>query len=311
MKNKSKIIILFSIFYFLFSSQAMAAKLELNSPVSEIGTGQQFKIDLMLDAENEDINAVEGIVAFSPAILELKSVKDGDSIINFWIEKPNQKEAGRIKFSGIVPGGFRGILGPYWEGYKPGKVFSLIFAAKSEGGGAVEIKNAKVLLNDGQGTPANVQISNFQFNIKDVGRPYINDVRRPDIDPPELFAPEVASNPNIFGGKWFLVFAAQDKISGIDHYELQETPGREPNKNNWHAAESPFLLKDQSLSSYIFVKAVDRSGNSRIVYLPPKVSWYQKPIVYIPIIFIALIGVIIIWRWIRKLWRQKTEKYGY
>ena len=30
-------------------------------------------------------------------------------------------------------------------------------------------------------------------------------------------------DPNVFDGKWFLVFAALDKGSGIDHYEVMET----------------------------------------------------------------------------------------
>lgn len=308
--SKIKIIILFSIFYFIFSVPVLAAELFFNSKTQEIGVGQEFQVDLMLDAEGQDINAAEGKIIFPENLFELKIINDGGSIINFWVEKPDQKKAGEIKFSGVIPGGFRGVLGPYWKGYKSGKALSLIFAAKKEGSGAIEIRGAKVLLNDGNGTPANLKISNFQFNIKDVGRPYM-DVRRSDIDPPELFTPEISSDPNVFDGKWFLVFAAQDKGLGVDYYAIHESARTKEaariNTKDWTVAESPYVLKDQKLRSYIYVKAVDKAGNERFAILPPRFApWYKKPLVDIIVGLIGLIVLLLI-RW---LWLY-TKKHEY
>ncbi len=300
--SKLKILFLLSAFYFLFSFRVNAAQLNLTSQTQEIGVSQQFQADLMLDAENEDINAIEGKVIFPATLLELKEIRDGDSIISFWVEKPNQKEAGEIKFSGIVPGGFRGVLGPYWQRYKPGKVFSLIFTAKKEGEGAIEIHGVKVLLNNGEGMPVDLKISNFQFLIsKQVPSSKFQVPSSKDTDPPELFTPEVSRDLNIFNGRWFLVFAAQDKVSGIDHYEIQETRKKEPDKNKWNVVESPALLKDQSRSSYIFVKAIDRAGNERVVVVMPEFRpWYRKPIVDMILTLVALVMLILIVKWLRR-----------
>ena len=160
--QKIKIVL---VFYFLFfiAFSAEAAKLELVSQSSEIGVGSQFQIDLMLDAEGQDINAIEGNITFPKSLLEIKEIYTGNSIINFWIEKPQINA--EIKFSGVIPGGFSGVLSPYYKGGRPGKVFSLIFAAKKEGADAVEIHGAKVLLNDGQGTQAKLQVSSFSFQV--------------------------------------------------------------------------------------------------------------------------------------------------
>lgn len=313
MKNKFKIIIIFFIFYFLFSSHANAAILNLVSPVSEIGINQQFQVDLMLDAEGQNVNAVEGNIIFQKNLLEIKEIYIGSSIVNFWVEKPQiGAEPARginaeIKFSGIIPGGFSGVLSPYYKGEKPGKVFSVVFAAKKEGSGAVEIRDAKVLLNDGQGTQASLAISNFKFQVSSLiqdTKYQIPDTIIKDTDPPELFTPEIANDPNVFDGHWFLVFAAQDKISGIDGYFVHETTQKKDitqiNTNDWIAAKSPYLLTDQKLRSYIYVKAVDKAGNSRIVYLPPRAPWYKKWPVYI---FIGL-GVMIVLLLSRWLWRK-------
>jgi len=308
MKNKFKIIILLSTFYFLFSLQASAASLNLVSQTNEIDIGSQFQVDLMLDAEGEDINAIEGSIIFPKNLLEIKEIYTGSSIIKFWVERPQMNA--EIKFSGVIPGGFSGVLSPYYKGGRPGKVFSLIFAAKTEGVGNVAIKNAKVLLNDGQGTEADVRISNFQFLISNqIPSSTFQAPSSKDTNPPELFTPEIARDPDIFNDKWFLVFAAQDKDSGVDYYEIAEKRGSNITQNyaelRWQAAESPYLLEDQKLKSYTYVRVIDKAGNTRIVYLPPTVPWYKKWPVYI-LVGLGLVVVLLLIRW---LWRKsKSQK---
>src|SRR3989344_3501467 len=231
MKYHFLFFLLLTTFYLLLTFPAEAASLNLVSPVSEIGVGQQFQVDLMLDAEGEIINAIEGEITFSKELLEIREIRDGDSIINLWVERPSIKPTGKVIFSGIIPAGFAGVLSPYYEGRRPGKIFSLIFTSKGEGEGTVNLENEKVLLHDGLGTPAKLGILNFEFRIlkREVRIP---DSRFPipeDKDSPEDFKPEIASNQNVFEGKYFLVFAAHDKGSGIDHYEIQETRNKEKN----------------------------------------------------------------------------------
>lgn len=293
MKNKLKIIILFFVFYFLFFLQAMAAKLELVSSISEIGVGQQFQIDLMLDTEGEEINAVEGKISFPGNLLELREIRDGNSVVNFWIERPKIKQADAINFSGITPGGYKGTKG---------FIFSAVFEAKKEGSGAIEIRDVKVLLNDGQGTPAKTTISNFSAYVKtsaDKQFPISNQIPK-DTYPPELFIPEIASDQNIFDGKWFLVFATQDKGSGIDHYKVCERI-----KTKCAIAESPYVLQNQNLDRKVFVKAIDKNGNERIVVLPPKFPpWYQKPLVDIIAGLFGLAVLLLIIRWLMRRYKR-------
>lgn len=305
---KLKIIILFSIFYFVLSLQANAANLNLVSPVSEIGVSQEFQVDLFLDAEGQDINAAQGKIIFPENLFELKSINDGNSVITLWIQKPAYVKGEGIEFSGVVPGGFSGVLSPYYKGEKPGKVFSLVLEAKSEGYGSIEIKDAKVLLNDGQGTLADLKISNFQFLISKQAPVFqIPVAQTKDTDPPELFTPEISRDPSLFDNKWFLVFAAQDKGSGIDKYLIYELPRIKEQiaTNEWIEAVSPYLLEDQKLRSYIYIKAIDKAGNSRIVYLPPTAPWYKKWPGYI---ILGLFGLVVLLLVIRWLWRKLKHR---
>jgi hypothetical protein len=279
----------------------LAAEISFDTKVQEINVGQQFQVNVILNTEGEELNAVEGNVIFPNDLATLKEIRDGNSIISFWIERPHErqetrnKEQGEIMFSGIIPGGYKETNG---------FLFSALFTAKTEGKGIIEFRNIRALKNDGLGTPANVKISNFQFNIKDVRRPYM-DVRRPEIkdsEPPEDFKPEIASDPNIFDGKYFLVFAAQDKGLGIEHYEVLESRKQKIENRRWETAGSPYLLKDQKLRSFIYVKVIDKAGNERIVSLAPRypLKWYEFPLVWI----IIILGVVILYIFRKILWQE-------
>ena len=277
---KLKIIIFTAILLFSASS-AFAAEALLEVKSSEIQIGSKFEAEFFLNTENENINAVEGKIVFPENLLELKEIRDGNSIINFWIERPKAKD-GEIPFSGIIPGGYLG---------EKGLIFSVVFQPIQEGQGLIEIRDMKTLLNDGTGTETNTTISNLQLVISGqapASQPAV--VETKDIDIPESFKPMVASDSAIFDGKYFLVFVTQDKGSGIDHYEVRE--GREP----FVVAESPYLLQDQNLHKKIAVKAVDRSGNERLVTLPPQkpLLWYENYIILaILIIMVFIAGVIL------------------
>lgn len=317
---------LYSIFYILNPVPAFAAELKLSSSqTQEIALGQQFQVDLLLDAEGESLNAIEGKIVF-PDILELKNIYDGDSIISLWVEKPSLNSKfyplNSVFFSGIIPGGFRGVLSPYWQGLKPGKVFSLIFEAKNPGAGTIEAKDVRTLLNDGKGTETGVKTSNYpsdsaggqfliskQIPIRRFGG-QTPTLETKDGEPPESFRPEIIRDPNVSDNKWFLVFAAQDKGTGIERYEILEKKeyrirnlGPSPesyilHSKSWIKAESPYILNDQKLRSYIYVKAVDGAGNERTVIIEPRypLKWYENYWIWVIIILIIMVAVLLFLR---------------
>jgi len=319
---------LYSVFYILNPIPVIAAEIFFEAEKGEIALGQDFQVNLKIDAQNESINAIEGKIVFPEDLLQLKEIRDGDSIINFWVERAffrNDSCANnlcQLFFSGIIPGGFEGITGPDSQGRKPGKILGLIFRTKKVGEGAINIESVKALLNDGLGTSAKVSLLPLQFKISSE-TPYMPEPSSiEDNQPPEEFQPIIAQDPNIFEGKYFLVFASQDKGSGIDHYEVYENSGfRIQNLgkmikkilcpksyilNSWDAAESPYLLNDQNLRSYVYVKTADKAGNERITVLPPRypLLWYENYWIWAMIIVGIIVGIIIAYFGSRILWRK-------
>ena len=275
--QKLKIIILLAVFMPFLAVMPVFSQ--------EIKKGEQFEVSVFLNAESEAINAVEGKVVFPADVLELKEIRDGNSIINFWVERP-KNNGNQIIFSGIIPGGYQEANG---------HIFSVAFQARQDGTSTIEIRDAKILLNDGNGTPSKTAIFNFQFSIF---KPALDN----DTDLPEDFKPEIASDPSIFEGKWFLVFGTQDKGLGIGHYEAQENKKNKIGGEKWLAVESPFLLKDQELKSFIFVKVIDKAGNERIVVVEPRypIRWYGQPLIW----SIIILGIIILYIVKKTLWKK-------
>jgi len=293
--QKIKIILIACLLLFV-AVPALAAEIFFDTKTQEIGVNQQFQVDLILDTENEEVNALDGKIIFSQDILELKEIRDGDSIINFWVERPRKTE--EVVFSGIIPGGYMG---------KEGLIFSAIFQSKEQGEGVIEIREAKALFNDGKGTEVPLTISNFQFLIsKQIPISQIPMPEIKDTEPPESFAPQIAADPAIFEGKWFLVFATQDKGSGVDGYEVLESRSQKIENRSWETAESPYVLEDQELRSYVFVKAVDKASNERIVVVPPRhpLNWYEEWENW----SIILLGFVVIYVVIRFLWKKRRKQ---
>ncbi|MDD5720826.1 MAG: cohesin domain-containing protein [Candidatus Pacebacteria bacterium] len=297
-KIQKKIIILLSTFSFLFSGPfVFAAEISFNTKVQEVAVGQQFQMEMLLNTDNEAINAIEGEITFPIDLLELEEVRDANSIVNFWVDKPKIESDGQIAFSGIIPGGYQGPRG---------LLFTLIFVSKKEGQATIELHEAKTLLNDGKGTEALLSISPYQFTISQAAR--VSSVSSIiDKEPPESFAPAIAQNPAIANGKWFLVFATQDKRLGIDHYEIKETQQRFLDIfSKWISRESPYILQDQELRSYVFVKAVDKAGNERIVKINPRnpLGWYENYENWL----IIILGLAIAYTIKKFLWRRYLKK---
>ena len=288
------------IFVFIDGFRANAAELSLVG-ANKVGLGQTFQVDVVVNAEGEYVNAFEGRITYDSQFLIAKEMRDGNSIVSFWLDRPKPPEACsescEIIFSGITPGGYFG---------SGGFLFAIIFEAKRSGKTEIGFNLAKVLRHDGQGTPATLATSKLLLKISpDFKAPEVKTIE--DVAPPEDFKPAIGREPTLFEGKHFFVFSTQDKGSGIEKYEVLESRKKKiPPDAQWIIAQSPYLLQDQSLRSYIYVKAVDRKGNERIVMLPPTFVPVYKDYRFWVIILLIVLAALLLRRLI--LWRTKKAK---
>ena len=92
----------------LLPSASFAAEIFFRSDQNVFPTKESFLVEVFMDTESARINAVEGTILFPDELLELKEIREGNSVLNFWVDKPKSAEPGKISFSGMTPGGFSG-----------------------------------------------------------------------------------------------------------------------------------------------------------------------------------------------------------
>lgn len=267
----------------LVPSSALAAKVSFQPAAHALQDTKPFSTTIVINSQEENINTIEGVVKIDPRLSSTEEAKievsDSGSIVNYWVNRPSwDNDKSEIRFSGAIPGGFNGTTGI---------LFSIIFPSYS-GKGSIDnaaiVAELRAYKNDGLATSAD--ISSGQFSVGDVAgqtdsaisdQLYLDGRRKDDI-PPEVFSPQISRDDASYDGKWFISFATIDKQSGIDHYEVQESITGTIDSGKWKITESPYVLQDQQLHSFVYVIAVDRQGNERIIKVFPKnpLSWYQQ-----------------------------------
>lgn len=243
----------------LLPSIVQGAELRPKKVAELINKGDVFDVILVLNTEEEAINTIEASLKYSDN-LDLENISDGNSIINLWISKPKlENSQNSIFLSGLIPGGIR---------TSEGAVLNLTFKSLSDGRADVQISDAKVFLNDPDASEAKLKTVNLNFEIQN--NPSIASQGQKlvlDFLPPDEFEIYLSKDKNILDNSWFISFNAQDKGSGINHYEIREKLlGL---LGDWKIGESPYPLSDQLLLSIIEVRAVDNIGRERMETFVP------------------------------------------
>ncbi len=285
------------VFLLVFGTEAHAATIFFEPPTADFRVFDSVRVDVYVETEGETINAVEGTLIYPSDTLRLTGISDGDSVISLWVERPREVRPGEIRFSGIIPGGFSGVLQPDSPIVKGGKLLRLEFVTESTGDVIINGVDVHVLLNDGNGTRAFVTMLPFDGAVVS-NVPHVI-IPPSDEDAPEPFLVSLHSEQAVYDGKFFIIFSTTDKDSGVDHYEVCEEKNILISKwcvNGWTTATSPHLIADQALESTIKVKAIDRSGNEQIAVLPAEVQtidWWLAGVVVFSICVFALILLIV------------------
>ncbi len=280
--------------YVLIPAPADAAESWFVSDMIEVGS--ESHIFVMMSSD-DPINAVEMSI-HAPDGLRIVDASDGDSVVNFWVERPMVSEDMRsVRFAGIIPGGFSGA---------EGKVIDLSVIADRPGQYTMSFDaSSKLYMNDPTAAGIEIQVRPSRIIASvDVATSSAAIQSDTDVDPPEPFTPVYARISDGDEDFWVVSFETQDKGSGVYLYQVAET--RRPvdmddrfalARLTWTTTWSPYRLSDQETVSHIYVKAVDRKGNVRFGHLDPlrHIPWYRGPIQYILILTVSIALLVFLW----------------
>lgn len=255
---------IFVTFAFFFASSlafpCMAAEVFATYPLSSVSPGSSISVPIELYAKGTPINAIEGNVRI-PANMRLESVSDAGTFVSIWIERPNESDS-VLRFSGIIPGGFEGVLTPYSQTLSAGRLFTLKLKAVSEGIASIVPEITNAYQNDADQSRISVSSRGTTIYVKAESQS-INEPELKDTKPPEAFKAVIGRDKSLFDGRYFVTFATRDGESGMYFYTVEE------GSREAETAVSPYLLKDQSLKLRIIVRAYDQAGNYQESWIEP------------------------------------------
>jgi hypothetical protein len=203
-----------------FADAQMDAALLIQHVPPTIAQQEQFYVDVAIDPQGNNFNGVEGSITFSSNTLQFVRAETGSSIISTFIDTPTLVSAGTVRFSGIIIGGFDGLINPFDQSHKlPGQIVRLVFVGKKPGNVTIASSNVSIAANDGKGTIENLSDTSAASTVSDQVAPSVYNLA--DTIAPTLTA-SVVSNKNLYNGQYTVIFTATDKQSGIDHVELKE-----------------------------------------------------------------------------------------
>jgi hypothetical protein len=272
-----------------------AAVLYLDPGVHTLQRGDAVSLSLRLNVDEsagECVNAIDAVIRY-PSTIQPVDVSVGKSIFNLWVEAPViDREQRTITFAGGLPNGYCGRVAgdPSITNViadlvfrSPGMVVGRPEGDESLNEAFIEFDPVtRVLLNDGQGTPANLQTIGARIVLDRSPSPAQTDAWRDairdDTTPPEEFSITLVQDDQIHNQKYYIVFNTTDKQTGIAEYQVMEEPLESFGAFEWGRADAPWIapngvnyhvLSDQSLNSIIRVRAIDKAGNEYIATLIP------------------------------------------
>ena len=219
--------------------------------------GIRTSVDIYVDPQEESINSVELDVGFPSTLLRFAGYNNSESSIPIWIYEPKEVASGVIHLAGIIPGGLERLYDPEHTTNHNIRLARLYFVATTIGAGNVVAKNIQLLKNDGKGTSITVTTAQSPFSIvaSTKTQPQISPIDAEDKSQPQPFTVSLVGS-SIFGRNPRLaVFNAQDKESGIEHYEAQV------GQSDFQIVSSPYPLPYRLFGYTLTVRAYDFSGN--------------------------------------------------
>lgn len=267
--------------------------------------GEEVGIDVVLDTEGKTATALSGEVSIADdkgAPVALTRIRDGGSLIGVWLKEATMGTAGKVSFSGIIPGGRTST---------DERVLTLYVVPK-EAGMITFSFSGEAFYSNAPGEPIALKRASFGLPVSERSDD-VAPIPVSDNTPPTDIRAIIAQNEAMFDGRPFIIVYAKDAESGVLMYELLEIGAFQPLAGleddtllPWRRIENPDALVYPVNTRYIYVRVTDREGNAAVAFVgaPNELSPEKSLILFnkwvILAILIGVAGLLSLWLWIRR-----------
>lgn len=255
-----------------------AAVFFIDSPSKTSPDATPIVVRIMLDPEKDILSGMAANFSFPSDLFELGSISTESSIVSLWVKQPVESDEiyldGRthVVFEGIFPGGYDGVRSPYYDGVKPGVVFSLTLIPKSKGKGVLMIDDVLLNAYNSEATPL------FTVStVKTIENPaLLAAYLTPKKDMKEVESPTlsafIARDTLINNNAWYLMVNEREQKSSIEKIYIAETDQYHASlveEYTWRKEVVPYVLRNQQRTKYVHVKVVYSNNTYSLKTLAP------------------------------------------
>ena len=217
---------------------------------------------VFIDSRAEPVNLIEGAITF-PSGDDVR-VETAGSVIPLWIEAPHV-EGRTVRFAGLIPGGFNGVVEPARELGSKGLLFRVYGVSGSPYG------SVRAYLHDGSGSEIDVAFG---------GLATTSERKAADTVPPAAI--DVALLPASDVSPRLLVALGDDAETGVGRYEV--SVGGE-----WREFTPPLEIPNEE-DGRIAVRIFDHSGNYREIVVQEAV-YDPTPRLIVSLLMLLVVGL--------------------
>lgn len=290
------------IFFTLSSSYVFSARVYMEGGNNASSNRNPMSVQVFIDAEGDKLSSVSGSFSFPADLFDVKTISTENSVVPVWITSPsvsldkNYDLRTHIYFSGIIPGGFSGVRSPYYDGLRPGVLFTILLIPKNSGKGTFLLDNIEAHAFDPKGTllksTGDIQPITVPNLIKET--PLYNKNYKEIID--NNLTILVNKNNFIDNNAWYLYVHEDGSVRSIDHIEVSESSEYDPyqiNDFNWKTITIPYILFNQSRNVYLHIKVFFTDDTYTIKTVSPvenlpAYSYLSRIIIIISIVALSL-----------------------
>jgi len=225
-----------------YSVTAEAANLSLQPSAGTFVVGSTFNVQILLDTQDEAVNALDVELLYPPNLLQVVSPTVGTSIIGVWTTSPRfDNTNGILRLQGGIPEGITASRG---------LVSTVTFRVKGSGRAALRFGNdSRVLLHDGRGTDVleSAQSGVYTFTL------------------PPPAGPDVSSDTHRDQTRWYsnstasLYWITNTPARGYS-YTLNQVPISTPENEITSEKDNVAYRNLSSGTHYFHIKAMNPEG---------------------------------------------------
>lgn len=158
-KLRTLIYALIPVLFITFVIHADAASIYFSPSSGSYAVGQQLRVRVLAESVEREMNAAAAYISFSKEFLELISISQSTSIIDFWAQGPTfSNQSGEASFEGVTFDRYQG---------SSGELVTLVFRAESPGEAVLRFTSGNILAGDGLGTeiPSSLRQASFSIGV--------------------------------------------------------------------------------------------------------------------------------------------------